>query len=102
MMIIEQKPGLKGIYFQPIANSAYQQRSTAELQAFLHGFLCAPPVATLVNAIQNLRLTTFPGLTANAVRRHLPKSVQTSMGHMHRYRKGIRSTKKPSVEELMN
>ena len=84
-----------------LAYSAYQQRTTAELQAYHHASLCGPTVATLINAIKNNRLTTFPDLTATAVRRHLPKSIQTSMGHLHQYRQGIRSTKRSTVEELM-
>ena len=67
------------------ANSAYQQRTAAELQAYLHATLCAPTVATLIKAINNNFLPTFPGLTAKAIRRYLPKSIQTAMGHLHRY-----------------
>jgi len=67
------------------ANSAYTQKSAAELYAFLHACLGYPTVATLIDAIKNNRLSTFPGLTVEGVRRHLPKSIATSMGHLHRY-----------------
>lgn len=43
---------------------------------YLHACLGAPTVTTLIDAINNNRLTTFPGLTANEVRKHLPKSIQ--------------------------
>jgi hypothetical protein len=47
-------------------------------------------------------LTAFPGLTSKAIRKHLPKSISTTMGHMHIIRKGIRPTNKPTVHEIMN
>jgi hypothetical protein len=59
------------------------------------------PVKTLCNAIDNDWLTSFPGLTSSAIRKQLPKSISTTMGHMHMIRKGIRSTK-PTVNEIMN
>ena len=88
------------------AFGVYQSRTAAEMTAFQHATLCAPTVKTLINAINNKWLTTFPCLTAQNVRRHLPKSIQTTMGHLHRMRQGTRSTKPPgekySIEELMN
>ena len=101
-MVSEPTPELTRPRVFPAAYSAYQQRSAAELQAYHHASLCAPTVATLINAIKNLRLTTFPGLTVDGVRRHLPKSIQTAMGHMHRHRQGIRSTKPISIDDLMD
>ena len=47
-------------------------------------------------------MTTFPGLTAAGVRKHLPKSIQTTMGHMRKVRQNIRSTKDFTVEEIMD
>jgi hypothetical protein len=44
---------------------------------------------------------TWPGLTSQAVRKHLPKSEATVKGHLHTIRKGIRSTNKPTIEEIM-
>jgi hypothetical protein len=56
----------------------------------------------LCNAIDNDWLTSFPGLTSSAIRKHLPKSISTTMGHMHMIRKGIRPTNKPTANEIMN
>ena len=66
--------------------------------------LSAPPVATLIKAINNKWLTSFPGMTVDNSRRHLPKSIQTSMGHLARVRNNFRSTKEtePTVNELIN
>ena len=72
------------------ANSAYTQQSAAELQAWYHGSLGSPPVATLIDSIKNNRLSTFLGLTVAGVRRQLPKAITTPIGHLHKYRQNTR------------
>ena len=52
----------------------------------------ALPVKTYTNAIKEGWLSSFPGLIVAAVRKHLPKSVQSVMGHLHMIRKGMRPT----------
>jgi hypothetical protein len=84
------------------ANSAYHQPTIAKLMAYLNATIGSLPVKTLCNAIDNDWLTSFPGLTSSAIRKHLPKSISTTMGHMHMIRKGIRPTNKPTVNEIMN
>jgi hypothetical protein len=83
------------------ANSAYHQPTIAKLMAFLNATIGSLLVKTLCNAIDNDWLTFFPGLTSSAIRKHLPQSISTAMGHVHMIRKGIRSTK-PTVNEIMN
>ena len=68
-------------------NSAYNQRTKAELIIYQHAVLSASPVAALIKAINNKWLTSFPGMTVDNERRHLPKSIQISMGHLARVRK---------------
>ena len=82
-------------------NSAYQQRLAAELQAFHHRTLSAPKVSTLTKSVKTDQLLSFPGLTLKGIKRHLPKSVVTLMGHFDKYRQGIRSTKE-KIKELMS
>ena len=45
--------------------------------------------------------TSWPGLTAKAVAKYLPKSIATSKGHLDQMRKNIRSTqpKEPELPE---
>ena len=62
------------IQLKHIANSAYQQQSAAHLQAWHHATLGTPVVTTLIRAINNDWLRSFPGLSANDVHKHLPKS----------------------------
>ena len=83
------------------ANSAYHQPTIAKLMAYHNATIGSLPIKTLCNAIDNDWLTSFPGLTSAAIRKHLPKSISTTMGHLHMIRKGIRSTK-PTISEIMN
>jgi hypothetical protein len=84
------------------ANSAYHQPTIAKLMAFHNATIGSLPVKTLCNAIDNDWLTLFPGLTSKAIKKHLPKSISTTMGHLHMIRKGIRSTVTPTINEIMN
>jgi hypothetical protein len=61
------------------ANSAYHQPTIAKLMAFHNATIGSLPVKTLCNAIDNDWLTSFPGLTSKAIRKHLPKSISTAM-----------------------
>jgi hypothetical protein len=70
--------------------------------AYLNAAIGSFPVETLCNAIDNDWLTSFPGLTSKAIRKHLPKAISTTMGHMHMTRKGIRSTTTPTINDIMN
>jgi hypothetical protein len=83
------------------ANSAYHQPTIAKLMAYLNATIGSLPVKPLCNAIDNDWLTSFPGLTSKAIKKHLPKSISTTMGHMHMIRNGIRSTTKPTINEIM-
>ena len=77
-------------------NSAYHQPTVAKLMTYLNATIGSLLVKTLCNAINNDWLTSSPGLTSKAVRKHLPESILTTMGHMHIVRKGIRSTNNPT------
>eukprot|EP00978_Attheya_sp_CCMP212_P034584 scaffold145516_cov59-Attheya_sp.AAC.1 len=83
------------------ANNAYHMTSKPELIQYLHQCLFCPPKRTLIKAIQNNQLSTWPGLTAEAVTKYLPDSCPaTDKGHMKRQAKGIRSTKTKINEAL--
>ena len=63
------------LQLQYTADSVYQQKPVSHLQAFYYALLGAPLVTTLIRAINNNWLTSFPGLTAAGVRKHLPRSI---------------------------
>ena len=87
------------------ANSAYHQKNKKELAIYLHAAAGYPPIVTFCKAIDNGYYATWPGLTSELIRKHLPKSVSTIMGRQKRMRQGIRSTSKqeeppPAIEDL--
>ena len=83
------------------ANSAYHQNTIPKLTAYIHDCVGSIPPTTWIKAIDNDWFSTWPGLTATAIRKHLPKSPMTVMGHMHRIRQGIRPTTKITKDNLM-
>jgi hypothetical protein len=83
------------------ANSAYHQKTISKLIQFLPATAGSPPVKTWCKAIDDNFFSTWPGLTRQAVRKHLPKSETTTMGHLHMIRKGIRTSNKPAIEDIM-
>ena len=69
--------------------------SKESLIRYLHQCLFSPTKKTLVKAIDNNKLTTWPGLTSDAVCKHLPESSSaTDKSHMKCQCKGICSTTK--------
>jgi hypothetical protein len=64
-----------------------------ELATYLHAALGSPVPSTLLRAIRRNHLVTFPGLTANLVTKHLPKSLATVLGHQDQEAKHLHSTK---------
>ena len=68
---------------------------------YLHAAAFSPVPATWIKAIQKGFFMSWPGLTAKAVAKHLPKSVATSKGHLDQTQKNIRSTqpKEPELPE---
>ena len=76
-----------------MAENAYAMTSKESLIRYLHQRLFSPTKRTLVKAIKNNQLNTWPSITADAVRKHLPESAPaTDKGHMKCQRKGIRLT----------
>jgi hypothetical protein len=77
-----------------LACSAISDNATkAELAAFLHGSIFSPLPSTLLRALQKRHFTHWPGFTEALIRKHLPKSLATSKGHLRSQQKNIRSTK---------
>jgi hypothetical protein len=60
---------------------------------FLHAACGSPVPSAWITAINNGHFATWPGLTADLVRKHLPKSTATVKGHLNQQRKNLRSTK---------
>ena len=74
---------------------------------YLHAAAFILVTAACIKAIQKGVFTSWTGLTANEVAKHLPESITTSKGHLYQTRKNIRSTQssepklsEPEVEQL--
>ena len=67
--------------------------SQEELAMYYHQCLCSPPKSSMLKAIRNNQLASFPGLTYELISKHLPPSSATDKGHMVRTRQGARSTR---------
>ena len=68
-------------------------RTKADLVQYLHQCAFSPVVHTWTKAIDARYFATWPGLTSDLVRKHLPKLIATAKGHLKQDRQNIRSTK---------
>ena len=76
------------------AFSAYSMTAKGDLVTYLHQCLFNPPKRTLLKAIHNNQLVTWPGLIAHAVTKYLDDTPATDKGHMKQLRQGIHPTTK--------
>jgi hypothetical protein len=80
-------------------NALIPEGTAADVIQFLHKALFSPSTSTLLKAINNNQLTTWPGMTTENVIKHLPKSIATTLGHQDQTRKNAQSTQpKPPIE----
>jgi hypothetical protein len=61
----------------------------------------SPTKSALLQAVKNGHLITWPGLTEQAINKHLKMMPVTAMGHLHQLRHNIRSTSKTSITSYM-
>jgi hypothetical protein len=83
----------------PIANNVYELRSTGALVHYLHKALFSPTKAAMLQAVKDGHLITWPGLTEDAINKHLKLTPATAMCHMNQRRHNIRSTSKAPIEK---
>ena len=76
------------------ANLVMPSTSVDDAMTWLHGALFSPVPSTLIKAIKNNQLLTWPMLTVKNVKKHLAPSIATAMGHLDQARKNAGSTKK--------
>jgi hypothetical protein len=86
----------KEIPHNPIAaaNNLYEVRNTGSLVNYLHKAMFSPTKAALIKAVKKGHLTTWPGLTEDAINMHLKLTPVTAMGHTNQKRQNIRSISK--------
>jgi hypothetical protein len=78
---------------EDVAMNVYELPSTKEVVRFLHAALGFPTKATLLTAIRNGNLVTFPALNVSNVAKHFSEFDETQKGHMKQSKQGVRSTK---------
>jgi hypothetical protein len=83
----------------PIANNVYELRNTGALFHYLHKALFSPTKAAMLQAVKDGHLITWPGLTEDAINKHLKLTPATAMGHMNQRRQNIQSTSKAPAEK---
>jgi hypothetical protein len=83
----------------PIANNVYDLRNTGALVHYLHKALFSPTKAAMLQAVKDGHLITWPGLTEDAINKHLKLTPTTAMGHMNQRRQNIWSTSKAPIEK---
>jgi hypothetical protein len=82
----------------PIGNNMYELRNTGALVHYLHKALFIPTKGAMLQAVKDGHLITWPGLTEDAINKHLKLTPATAMGHMNQRRQNIRSTSKAPAE----
>jgi hypothetical protein len=83
----------------PIANNVYELRNTGALIHYLHKALFSPRKSAMLQAVKDGHLITWPGLTEDAINKHLKLTPANAMGHMNQRRQNTRSTSKASIEK---
>jgi hypothetical protein len=91
---------LRKVYQQhphEVANNVYELRNTGALVNYLHKSMFSPTKYAHLQAVKNGHLITWPGLTEQAINKHLKLTPVTAMGHMNQRHQNIRSTSKNPV-----
>ena len=76
-----------------VVNNILAQTSKQELDQYLHAAIFNPNTASLLKAIKQGLLKTWPGLTEKLIKNHFDKSRNTTMGHLYMRRQRLKSTK---------
>jgi hypothetical protein len=76
------------------ADNVYELRNTGALVNYLHNAVFSPTKAALLKAVKQGHISTWPGLTEDAINKHLKLTPVTAMGHMNQKGQNIHSTSK--------
>jgi hypothetical protein len=74
-------------------NHAHDNSNQKDLINYLHAACFSPVKSTWIKAIKNGNFTSWPGLTEDAVEKHLSKSTSTTKGHLNQQRQNARTAK---------
>jgi hypothetical protein len=77
----------------------YELHNTGALVHYLHKALFSPTKSAMLQAVKDGHLITWPGLTEDAINKHLKLTPATAMGHMNQRSQNIVSTSKATIEK---
>jgi hypothetical protein len=77
-----------------IANNVYELCNTGALVHYFHKSLFSPTKEAMLQAVKDGHLITCPGLTEDAINKHLKLTPATAMGHMNQRLQNTQSTSK--------
>jgi hypothetical protein len=77
----------------------YELRNTGALVHYLHKALFSPTISAMLQVVKDGHLITWPGLTEDAINKHLKLTLATAMDHMNQRRQNIRYTSKAPIEK---
>jgi hypothetical protein len=77
----------------------YEILNTGSLVNYLHKALFSPTESAMLQAVKDGHMITWPGLTEDAINKHLKLTPATAMGHMNQRCQNIRSTSKAPIEK---
>jgi hypothetical protein len=85
---------------EPIANNVYELRNTGALVHYFHKALFSPKKSAMLQAVKDGHPITWPGLTEDAINKHLKLTPDAAMGHMHQRRQNIKYiSKTPNADQ---
>lgn len=76
-----------------------KDKTTSDLITYLHACCFSPPTSTFIKAIKNGNFQSWPGLTANNVKKHLYPSLATAKGHLNQERANLQSSKSTTPQQ---
>ena len=76
-----------------LENNAFAMATKPDLTMYYHRAAFSPVPTTFISEINNGNFYTWPGITAELIPKHLPKSLATAKGHNKLTRKNVRSTR---------
>jgi len=68
-------------------------KAKKELAQYYHACVGSPVQSSFIAAIAHGNFITWPGLSVDLIKKHLPPTTSTSKGHLRHEAQGIRSTK---------
>ena len=64
-----------------VVNNAFAMATKPDIAMYYHQAAFSPVPTTFISAINKGNFSTWPGLTAELISKHLPKSLATAKGH---------------------